>query len=424
MNVIFEYGNTQSNLCDLLTFAQKWIDLSSFTRGSTDYMNALAVITQTVTDSNAASSKPNGSAINRVRTNERIFFSPGMDAIQDLNRWEVSDWEFRQFEIDPSTHYLKQATLTNTPVDDANYPNNISLYPTYSQEGTFNLTPVTVPTDALNLIDWVFNPVNMSRVYNGTYSMPNTYSSLPLAAAVAHVNGKYAHYWDFYWGASTTNYNDVFMYSPPSPIQKQLRHQLSLNTCSGCHAGETKTEFTQIRPLGIDEPADYWSSTPSDYYLHEIVSTCGATNYRTMDNRFKSNSGYTAESGGNVLNYNDGATDSNEYHMKVSAFLTGRNYRGSGSTTPGFGDDSTTGNSSMNGLFYVNDPANDAIGIYIGHSLEPQPGNTKYGYNDLLRRKNDLCDFAYTNCGLTEGTSEIMQIMKNVAHKVFPKGSH
>jgi len=125
MNVIFEFGNTQKNLCELRDFARDWIALSGLTRGGTDYMTALAAITNTVTAANAATHKPNGSAIDRVRTNERILFSPATDfknyisytnynglPTDDMNgpghQWEESDWEFRQFEIDPSTHYLKQ----------------------------------------------------------------------------------------------------------------------------------------------------------------------------------------------------------------------------------------------------------------------------------------------------------------------------
>ena len=31
----------------------------------------------------------------------------------------------------------------------------------------------------------------------------------------------------------------------------------------GCHASETKTPFTMIRPLGYGVPARYWDAVPS-----------------------------------------------------------------------------------------------------------------------------------------------------------------
>ncbi|MBK7691158.1 MAG: hypothetical protein IPJ31_08585 [Bacteroidetes bacterium] len=59
-NVIFEYGNIQTNLCDLQNFALQWYNLSSLTLGSTDYLDALELITNSVTLPNVAPSRPNG----------------------------------------------------------------------------------------------------------------------------------------------------------------------------------------------------------------------------------------------------------------------------------------------------------------------------------------------------------------------------
>ncbi len=440
MNVIFEYGNTQTNICDLRTFAQQWLSLSTLTRNSTAYMDALTNVTNTVTIANAASGKPNGSALNRLRTNERILFAPGVDWANYLgftnynhidsdalhgpgHQWEEDDWEFRQFVIDPSTHFLIPVTLTNTPIDVANYAANIDQNAA-AQVSSFSILPDNTAY-ADNLIDWVYNPQNKFRVLHGTHTLPLMYNSLPLASAVSHVNGKYAHFWDFdWWNASTTNYNSsVLTSTSPNPTEKMLRHQLSLNTCSGCHAGETKTEFTQIRPLGYNEHADYWSTNPSDYTLHEIQPCSGAAFYRSLDPRFKRNIGSTYESGGNVLNYDETTAGSNQYHVKVSAFLTGRTYKGT--ISPTYDDDfnGDTDDASLDGLFYVNDPANDATHT---PSQEPLPNDTKYGYNDLLRRKNDLCSFSYSACKPTDGDniSKILGITRNISNFVFAPGSH
>ena len=411
MNVIFEYGNVQTNECDLINFAQQWVDLSNMTRGGSTYMAALQAITNTVTLANANPGKTNGSAINRVRTNEKVLFNP------DKHDWQESTWEFRQFELDPSTSYLKQVPLTNTPIYSANGAGYLGgSYGNLS--ASFTYLP-KLPTDQHNLIDWVYKPSNTNNVLNGNYLMPASYNSSSLLAGVGHISAQYTHYWDFNWEDNTTYYNYDATWTATSrnnPIAKQLRHQVSLNTCSGCHAGETKTEFTQIRPLGYNDAADYWSSNPLDYNLSEF-GFGGSTSYRAIDVRFFENyGGWTSSS---QKDYDKTEVSANIYHAKVSAFLTGRRYRGALTSTPGFTDDNGSASGSMDGLFYVNDPSNDSY-VGTGHNNLGPIG--KFGYNDLMRRRDDLCWFTHPSCG--QGGSVVLLLTKSVLMNVLPIGGH
>jgi hypothetical protein len=97
----------------------------------------------------------------------------------------------------------------------------------------------------------------------------------------------------------------------------EARHKLSLGTCSSCHAGETKTAFTHVKPA----------------------------NFGTM--------------------------------APLSGFLTGL----------GADDDADADTDPMS-FFWVKDPAN-----------RPASMPVKRGFNDLLRRANDLATFVNTSCG-------------------------
>ncbi|MBS1690529.1 MAG: hypothetical protein JSS96_17485, partial [Bacteroidetes bacterium] len=249
MNIIFEFGNVQTNICQVRSFAQQWLALSSLTLGSNDYKTALENITRTVLNAGGAPGKINGSAINRIRTNERIFDNAGKSS----SSWMYSDWEFRQFELDATSGLFVQVPLTNTPVNSANATQDLSYSPTI---------PLTT-ADQNNLINWVFSsPANLARVHNGTHSMPNTYGGLPLKSGGARVDAEYTHFWDLNWFATASdapNYGPYIPVDPNSVYYKQVRQQLSLNTCSGCHNGETKTIFTEVMPMGYGTPANYWT---------------------------------------------------------------------------------------------------------------------------------------------------------------------
>jgi hypothetical protein len=399
MNMILEYGNVQSTPCQIKAFAQDWLNLSTMTLGSAAYLNALEAITSTVITAGAASGKVNGSAIDRIRTDERIF----QNTTVDMPGWQYSDWEFRQFELQasgPSAHYFAQVCLTNTPVNSAE---NMSL------EG-YNYSP-SIPvsaTDQNDLIDWAFStPLITSEVLHGTQSMPETYLGNPLLSAAARVDAEYTHYWDLNWYTTTTHY------TPPgggpgssNTSYKQMRNELSVNTCNGCHAGETKTIFTQVRPLAYGQTAIYWNNVTPDYVTGGI------------DNRFASNEGVTDNSAlGCGIPYMDNYDfPSSGYFVKVSAFLTGETYNGPGN----YADDNCTDDATDNtqtGLYYVNSPDNDYYYWNSGYNMYPD--NAQYGYNDLQRRAIDLCALVNSSC-----TIEALSAFASVMAMPLPLATH
>lgn len=383
MNIILEYGNVQNDICDVKSFAQQWLDLSQLTLGSQAYNEALEDITETVINANAAPSKTNGSALSRLRTNERIFAGA-------RPTWDNDFWELRQFELDPQTGKLVQTPVTNTPIDGSNYPWNINGY-------NFN----SVYTTMRNLLNWSFDYVIPIRLQHGAHNIPLEYPNPGdyLLAGSALVSSNYTNYWDYKWDEITSNFDYHNLDPNNNPAEVKMRQQLSLNTCQGCHTGETKTMFTHILPLGYGQTAEYWNTTPDNVY-------------RTIDTRFFENLGVT----GSSPNYPEPIGQ--QYHVKVSAFLTGRNYTGtSGNGT--FEDDEPAdpADNSMNGLFYVNDPSNNGSNTLV-------PPEKKWGYNDLERRKNDMCRLMKLHCSDVVAGTRVINVMGAVAFNPFPVASH
>lgn len=267
MNVIFEYGNPQANRCQLRNFAQQWLDLSAYELGSEDYNAALEAITHAVIDAGAAPGKPNGSALNQLRTNEKIFF-PSLDGNKNqpgvFASWEKADWQLSEFKLDATSHLLKPVPVANVPEPLTNTSGFLHLV---DPSSAAFFQPISPKVTAL--LDWTFK--NKLKINNGVHNLsadvPYSYGGNTFTqAAVADIRAEQLHYWDFSWDDTTAYYLPI-PYSDPSRIfEKNVRQQLSLNTCQGCHAAETKTEFTMIRPVGYGQSQDYWSAVPAYDY--------------------------------------------------------------------------------------------------------------------------------------------------------------
>ncbi|MCC7453471.1 MAG: hypothetical protein IT222_04835, partial [Crocinitomix sp.] len=371
MNVILEYGNPFSTNCDLQAFAQQWYNLSLETLGSSDYNDLLEAITNQVTDANAGGTKnENKSALNQLRTNEKIFDRVDDNAGED---WEETDWQFRQFELN-STGYLTPAVLTNTPVDEDDATHDLagSNYHTYNHAKNINLFEATAP--GYNLLDvnsdfllnWIYGPygtsINRHRVKIGMHNLPEEY-----LAGVARMYREMTHYFDFLWDWAPVNvYNeDSYIESSNNPnlLAKTIRHQISINTCQGCHSGENKTNFTHVYPRGFGEEANYWDPTPSVVNINlysGIPPFPMVTN--SIDDRFEvggptlptllANSGTTYQTYGGAShekNLDFAEKTTNTVNQVVSPFLTGRKY--SNKVTGSWEDDEL--NNSNSGVEYV-----------------------------------------------------------------------
>lgn len=472
MNVILEYGNPFTDNCQLQSFAQQWYDLSSYPLGTggvpnSDYNDALELITNQVTDNNVAEGKNvNGSAINQIRTNEKIF--DPVVGIFDPELWETPDWEMRQFELEPGdngTGFLLSSVVSNTPVDERpgmfpdlysyNSAQNISLNNASNFLNTWNMAN----NSWISLIEWIYGPngtsINRIRASLGMLNIPEGY-----LGGSARVYKEMTHYFGLNWQLLPTavkaQFNFLGTVDQNNALAKKIRHQISINTCQGCHAGETKTNFTHIYPRGYGQEANYWDAIPS--VVNNLMKKTNNPSIiyfdNSIDNRFKIHSVTTHPEVDNLeTTYNTYAAahkynldftekTTNNYNQVVSPFLTGRKYSnvignnweddelnnlvvegevvGQPDDINNFADDFT------HGLFYSNDPSNEStltIGNGLGAGLGgpfPQKHTAKWGVNDLERRKDDLCIFLSQSCNFPS----LVDLMQKINKMPLPLHSH
>lgn len=395
LNIILEYGNPAMNTCELKRFAQKWVDLSGMVLGSPAYNTELEKLTKIVTEPFAGGSgKVNQSALNQLRTNEKIFSVANKEV-----DWGINDWEFRQFELDATTHEFKQVSLPNVPMEYANNQQNLNVGA--GSEGFMALLPSSPyeSTAAQDLVDLIFTPgatFLKNSILRGNHNLPkyNPYHpTRPILAAAGRVRGEFSHYLDMAYYPTFLSWTAI-----EKEEYENVRHQLSLNTCQGCHTGENKTIFTHVSPLGYGDTANYWVSTPA--------SLKGQLDVRSTadDAQVPINIGSTF--GGHKNYWPRGAihvsgtflVKQDAHYQNVSAFLTGRSFTGP-ATNPGtFDDDNPTDadDNNMEGLFYVYDPSN-----HYGVTGSDFPANNLFGYNDLKRRQDDLCRLVNSECNFS-----------------------
>ncbi len=416
MNIILEYANVASSSCDTKDIGQQWKDLSTHTVGSASYLTALQNITDLVTTRNANTEAVNGSAISQVRTNSKLF---AIGNVSQTNRWDPTNWELREFGLDQNGNLVSQAT-GNMPFAGSNYNRNsgnegLDYGPDQSSE------PIA---------DWIYGVNGSSHwvsVKNGNHNIPQY-----LLEPVSELKDELQSYYGLgFWHSSFPDniFDDDNYSGGASSNEKEIRHQLSLNTCLGCHGGETKTMFSMIQPLGYGQEADYWSTVPA--------TTSGDIDHGNQ----VSNAGFTLDPshpdavGGFIPNheqeyYSGSTVHENRTIPLVSPFLTGRNFRGTAlGLEPAWDDDKEDlngidenhfelGDKEITGFFYVNDPSNEAD---INHPAYeppsyvnqddpafPQHHNKKYGYNELENRQMDLCLLTSTSCNAGGGVFSIL----------------
>jgi len=210
--VIFEYGVPLRGCVNVRSWAQQWVNLSTLAVGSPAFNTALQAITDQVVLRNAAPAKPNGSALNQLRTNEIAIGSP---------------WELRQFNLLSPIDILQETPVFRTP--DVHFN---AADPTWTGS---------------TLLD-SFITANKIPIDNGTYTIPLSFLATPFLGGAAPVTGNNVNY---FWKTSTLNLDPTHVGN-----WNNERQLVSLNTCNACHAGETRTPFTHINPTTpIGSPA-------------------------------------------------------------------------------------------------------------------------------------------------------------------------
>lgn len=195
--VIFEYGLVAESCEDVANWAAAFHALGSHGSFSADYKADLQAITDQFTAIGAAPGKPNGSAINQIRSNEFLSFP-----------WELREFRLvsRAVDIVGSPTPLIQVTVARTP---ANSHQKQSII-----------------TDFINNEE--------PSILAGTHDVPLVYQSTNFRGGASRHNLNFG--WDGP-GAACSTIN--------SPAARFL---FSVNTCNGCHGDDTDTGFLHVHP--------------------------------------------------------------------------------------------------------------------------------------------------------------------------------
>jgi hypothetical protein len=220
--VIFEYGLVAENCEDVSAWADAFHALGSHGSFSFDYKADLQAITDQFTAIGAAPGKPNGSAINQIRSNEFI----------------QSPWELREFR-------LQGRTLVGTPVPLV--------------QVTVARTPANSHQKQQIVADFINN--EEPAILAGTHDVPLVYQSTNFRGGASR------HSLNFGWdgpGAACASIN--------SPAARFL---FSFNTCNGCHGDDTGTFFLHVEPraAGVESNlSNFLTGTGT------VVDICGIAN--------------------------------------------------------------------------------------------------------------------------------------------------
>ena len=184
--IIFEYQLPILDTAQIYPLASKWHALGERETFDSSYIAQLIEITEAFVGKNVMPNKPNGNALNQIRTNEVAMSFP---------------WELREFNIDARQGIFKEVTRKMTP--------DISL----------NGSPLLSK----------FVQEHKIAIDSGNFTIPLTYDGQP-----------------FLGGSCPTN-TSSFQWNIPG-VNRETVKKFSIKTCNGCHAGDTGTPFTHIGP--------------------------------------------------------------------------------------------------------------------------------------------------------------------------------
>lgn len=209
-SVIFEYVVPFNGCHETKGWANDILRLSDPSLPTARYLDQLEGLTEKVVRSGAAPDKPLKSALGQIRTNEIAFSKV---------------WQMREFILPEAGDRLVQTTVKENPRQ-----HDRALLFTNSSAAQ---TPFPHNLDKSEVL---FDEVqsNINQILRGRYTMPEFSSAgQPLLGGIATVKSPF-HRWDH----------------PALRSEEQLkaRFNISINTCSGCHTGETSTLFYHIFP--------------------------------------------------------------------------------------------------------------------------------------------------------------------------------
>jgi hypothetical protein len=214
--VILEYGINKPKCDDLHAYAKGWAELSTMPIGSNAYITLLENLTAEVTKCGKNPAKPNENCINQVRTDE----------ISIANNF---GWRLNEFHLESTGGSLKTATVARNP------------------EVNYNINTLVGPVDIAKVQMFAaFANANEAQIKDDTYDIPLTHpiSGNPFLGAKSITGGNPNHFWD---AEPVGSGNEI--------VNDTVRHLISLNTCGGCHGGESRQggplAFTHMELNGL-----------------------------------------------------------------------------------------------------------------------------------------------------------------------------
>ncbi len=237
--VILEYKVPINQCTAVRSYAQQWLGLGNITLGNAAFNPALQAITDQFTLAGAGGTKPNGSAINQIRTNEialvgygGIPIDPdpiGAASLQTRAVPQSGSWELREFHLQ-ADNMLHIVSTKNTPHHTRNNTALLGSYINAHQSsiiaGTHDVLPV-----------W-----SSQRILTGSTIYPSV--------------------------------ADSAVWRAPGIASTQARHKFSLNTCGSCHAGETRYNGKPAVsfPPGSTPETSFVHITPRDFNVQSHLS--------------------------------------------------------------------------------------------------------------------------------------------------------
>jgi len=222
MNLILEFLVNKPNTCaDKQAWAQQWVDLANLALPSSQYNTALQKITDQFASLSASKKAPSQNKLSQLRTNEIT--------LEDLE-FGVGTWQLRQFNLISSKTKveLKMATDIQSPADKFNGAISTSTAQNVQRFADF----VNQNTNAIN---------------SGFFTVPVTFQGSPFMGAVSKVSTGPIGPTGFHWDGATSGTARI--------TDNNARHNISMQTCSGCHGGESQTFFTHIDNVPFGQQA-------------------------------------------------------------------------------------------------------------------------------------------------------------------------
>jgi hypothetical protein len=233
--VILEYGVPLHTCSEIKSWAEQWMNLGTLAFGSS-YNAALEAITDQFARADADPGKPNGSALNQLRTNEN-FLNP---------LWELREFQNASSDIDAGQ--LREVAVKQT-ADKALY------------NGT-----VGAPEQA-KLAAWI--NTNEADVLLDRHVVP---ADLPFPDLQHFMAGAAPNTLSDFWNASGIS-------------NAEARFHFSFNTCNACHGRETEAFFTHVAnaPFGSVPPLSQFLTGDGAGGMHSVSDPVSGTNHDFFD---------------------------------------------------------------------------------------------------------------------------------------------